>query len=122
MQWFDAIFRSMGSLLPMLPWALRCGPLIKSSNRASFRSTLPWGCFLAYTCIGLVRVILYLAHLALQRGHLLAPGGTSKEPWVSDHVFLAASVVACLQVFFWGGAGVTDQNLLSQSYQALHWT
>ena len=123
MDWFDDIFRALGPLLPLLPWGLRCISCLswKSSSdvaenarvsalsgsqsldashacgshrtRPPLKSTLPLSCLSAYVTVGAVRLGLYLLHLVVQRHG----GGTEGTPWVSDHVFLASSVVACLQ-------------------------
>ena len=136
MQWFDAIFRAIGPLLPLIPWALRCTSCLSvmdanstttsqwplgtedqprgiqftaqesssvsgshleqhPSRRIGLVSTLPLSCLTAYIAIGAVRLGLYLLHIAVQRRG--GAGGSFATPLMSDHIFLAASVVSCLQ-------------------------
>ena len=111
MQWFDTAFRTTGALLPFLPWLLRCCSCLGAGTgggsggggrrRLAVRPTLQWACLAAYIFVAAVRIGLYVLHLAVQ-GRLLGGGGghggAREAAWVSDHVFLAASVVACLQV------------------------
>lgn len=144
MQWFDALFRAAGPLLPLLPFLLRCCatefPRFRrimswqanaeaSAPRrglappapAPLQGTLPWACLLLYFLVGTVRILLYLTHLWSQRvaqdtsplgaGRAGPVGANPDDPaamdlvpaqhipgWVSDHVVLGASVVACLQL------------------------
>ncbi|GIL42101.1 hypothetical protein Vafri_134 [Volvox africanus] len=104
--WFDKhIFRVYGPLLPLAPYLIRVAslglrastPVPSPSGSQPLRRRLQPGvtlvlpALLAYLTIALVRIGVYLCHLGLQRwtGGLLV--------LVSDHLILAASVVACLQ-------------------------
>ncbi|GLI70494.1 hypothetical protein VaNZ11_015400 [Volvox africanus] len=104
--WFDRhVFRVYGPLLPLAPYLIRVAslglrasaPVPSPSGSQPLRRRLQPGAtlvvpaLLAYLIIALVRIGVYLCHLGLQRwtGGLLV--------LVSDHLILAASVVACFQ-------------------------
>lgn len=80
---------------PSSPSPSALGGAASSSNgrggggRGGVLPTLPLASLTAYLGASGLRVALYLGHLALQRGHGLF--------LMSDHIFLAASVLACLQ-------------------------
>ncbi|GIL74244.1 hypothetical protein Vretimale_1992 [Volvox reticuliferus] len=104
--WFDKyVFRVYGPLLPLAPYLIRVAslglrastPVPSPSGSQPLRrrlqpgATLVLPALLAYLTIALVRIGVYICHLGLQRwtGGLLV--------LVSDHLLLAASVVACFQ-------------------------
>eukprot|EP00955_Chlamydomonas_euryale_P056660 356503-Chlamydomonas_euryale.AAC.2 len=99
---FDAAFRAAGPLLPLLPWLLRAAPLeavamagAAAAPGCGARATLAWPCLAAYLVVCAARMLLYLAHVVAQGG---GGAGGGHGGWLSDHIFLAASVVACLSV------------------------
>jgi len=118
MLWFDLlIFRKFGSLLPFIPLAARVAAVTLlgrasiwwSQRRHDSRPptplcTLALPCSCAYVLVVVVRIALYMLHLAAQGAAKSVSSSSSTEApepsaaWVSDHVFLGASVVACLQV------------------------
>ncbi|KAG1678509.1 hypothetical protein FOA52_014542 [Chlamydomonas sp. UWO 241] len=102
---FDALFRAVGPLLPLLPLGLRVAGGIVAPPTAGGGHTgrapptaaaPPAACLAAYTLVALARLLLYFAHLLLQRA--LSGHGAPKGGWLSDHIFLGASVAACLCV------------------------
>ncbi|KAG2437742.1 hypothetical protein HYH02_011118 [Chlamydomonas schloesseri] len=106
--WFDRhVFRVWGPLLPLLPYLVRVAAFSLRRRRlqpqtgaaaasapaapAPLRpaASLAVQAGLLYFVIIVVRIALYVGHVALQRG--------AGVYLVSDHLLLAASVVACFQ-------------------------
>ncbi|GLC45647.1 hypothetical protein PLESTB_001790000 [Pleodorina starrii] len=103
--WFDVhVFRVWGPLLPLAPYLVRVAAMglrIPSSAtgagpfgghlRLRPGVTLPLPSLAAYLLVIAVRIALYVGHVALQRS------GPQGLVLVSDHLLLAASMVACFQ-------------------------
>ena len=81
---------------PGCPARSPCPPTPACAS-SCLRPTLWLKCAAVYLSVLLLRVVLYQGHLALQRGLAVF--------LVSDHVLLAASIVACVQVWPGGARG-----------------
>eukprot|EP00798_Chlamydomonas_sp_ICE-L_P001478 gene1478-32862_t len=62
------------------------------------RATMISSCLLVYCIVALCRIALYSLHLALQHSSASGDLNHVAAAWMSDHLVLGASVVACLQV------------------------
>mmetsp|Transcript_14537 Transcript_14537/g.25367 ORF Transcript_14537/g.25367 Transcript_14537/m.25367 type:complete len:311 (+) Transcript_14537:128-1060(+) len=111
MMWFDAgVFRTLaGPLLPFISILLRAISMARLpeslqqqmqgsrpgtwSFAAHCPATLLLRAAAVYLMIILTRMVLYTGHVAVTRSH-----GVDSRAYLSDHVLLGASVMACLQV------------------------
>lgn len=88
--WFDRyVFAKAGTLLPLVPFALRAVSRALTPLKR-YPTTLLYA-LLWYGGVFVIRLILYNVHLQVQRATPL------EFQYLSDHVFLAASVTASLQ-------------------------
>ncbi|EFJ46623.1 hypothetical protein VOLCADRAFT_92767 [Volvox carteri f. nagariensis] len=99
------VFRVWGPMLPLAPYLVRVAslglqgrapaPSLSDSKPLSRPLcpgvTLPLQTLFVYLTIILLRLVIYVGHVALQRW------STGALVLVSDHLLLAASVVACFQ-------------------------
>lgn len=82
--WFDKlIFRQLGALVPFLFYA----PRVLTALAVGKPATWAKKCLQVYVTVTFVRMALYYAHISASAKHHM-----------SDHIFLGASVVACLQL------------------------
>ncbi len=109
---FDLLLRRIGPLLPFVVFALRAlfenwlfprSSIKKADEKQSHvrdcvlgaRPNL-WDCFGLYVCLTLIRIGLYVLHLSCE--WFLLRAEVSPNHLLSDHIVLAASLVAILKV------------------------